>query len=41
MSAHAVQVLGWRATTDLEEGLRRTVAWFREESKDLALGARL
>ena len=39
--APAVQILGWRATTDLEEGLRRTVAWFREESKDLALGARL
>jgi UDP-glucose 4-epimerase len=23
--------LGWRATTGLEEGLRRTVAWFREQ----------
>jgi nucleoside-diphosphate-sugar epimerase len=24
------RVLGWRATTGLEEGLRRTVAWFRD-----------
>jgi UDP-glucose 4-epimerase len=24
------RVLGWRATTDLEEGLRRTIAWFRD-----------
>jgi UDP-glucose 4-epimerase len=24
------RVLGWRATTGLEEGVRRTVAWFRE-----------
>jgi nucleoside-diphosphate-sugar epimerase len=23
-------VMGWRATTGLEEGLRRTVAWYRE-----------
>ena len=27
------RVLGWRATTGLEEGLRRTVAWFRERIK--------
>jgi UDP-glucose 4-epimerase len=24
------RVLGWRATTTLEEGLDATVAWFRE-----------
>jgi UDP-glucose 4-epimerase len=24
------RVLGWRATTGLEEGLRRTVAWYRK-----------
>jgi UDP-glucose 4-epimerase len=27
-SAHAMKVLGWRATTDLEEGLKRTWEWF-------------
>jgi UDP-glucose 4-epimerase len=26
----AARLLGWRATTDLEEGLRRTIAWFRD-----------
>jgi UDP-glucose 4-epimerase len=29
-ASHAAAVLGWRPAVDLEEGLRRTVAWFRE-----------
>jgi UDP-glucose 4-epimerase len=28
--SHAAEVLGWRPTVGLEEGLRRTAAWFRE-----------
>jgi UDP-glucose 4-epimerase len=28
------RVLGWRATTDLQEGLRRTVEWFRANTKE-------
>jgi UDP-glucose 4-epimerase len=27
----AAQALGWRATTDLEDGLRNTIDWFRED----------
>jgi nucleoside-diphosphate-sugar epimerase len=27
--------LGWRATTSLEEGLRRTIAWFREHPEPM------
>jgi len=27
----AERLLGWRAVVDLEEGLRRTIAWFREQ----------
>lgn len=27
----AHKLLGWRSTTDLEEGLRRTVEWLRAE----------
>jgi UDP-glucose 4-epimerase len=30
-ASRAAQVLGWRPTVELEEGLRRTVAWFREQ----------
>ena len=30
------RLLGWRATTDLEEGLRRTVEWFRREHERTA-----
>ena len=30
------RLLGWRATTDLEEGLRRTVEWLRAERGDPA-----
>lgn len=29
----AVSILGYRPTVDLEEGLRRTVAWFQEHSE--------
>ena len=30
--AETARVLGWRATTGLEEGLRRTVEWYRTRS---------
>jgi UDP-glucuronate decarboxylase len=29
--ARARQLLGWHPTISLEEGLRRTIAWFEEE----------
>jgi UDP-glucose 4-epimerase len=29
-SSHAMQELGWQATTDLEEGLKRTWEWFAQ-----------
>jgi dTDP-glucose 4,6-dehydratase len=32
----AKKVLGWEPTVDLEEGLKRTVAWFREHPEVLA-----
>lgn len=28
--SRAARVLGWRATTTLDEGLRKTIAWFKE-----------
>ena len=28
--SQAARVLGWRARVSLEEGLRRTIAWFRD-----------
>ena len=37
----AVRLLGWRATTGLEDGLRRTVDWFRAHPEALASSARL
>ena len=30
---HAAQVLGWRPTTDLAEGVRRTIDWFRQSGR--------
>jgi nucleoside-diphosphate-sugar epimerase len=35
------RLLGWRATTALEDGLRRTVEWFRAHPEELADSARL
>jgi GDP-L-fucose synthase len=29
----AVDLLGWRAQVDLEEGLRKTITWFREQEQ--------
>jgi CDP-glucose 4,6-dehydratase len=29
-STRAREMLGWRPTFDLDEGLRRTIAWYRE-----------
>jgi UDP-glucose 4-epimerase len=34
--ARAAEVLGWRPTVALEEGLQRTVGWFRERAPSLA-----
>jgi UDP-glucose 4-epimerase len=34
------RLLGWRATTTLEEGLRRTVAWYRRHPTEPELNAR-
>jgi len=34
--SRATKLLGWSAETPLEEGLRRTVAWFRSSSRDVA-----
>jgi nucleoside-diphosphate-sugar epimerase len=31
--AKAAKLLDWRAWTSLREGLERTIAWFRRESR--------
>ncbi|MEK6676955.1 MAG: GDP-L-fucose synthase [Planctomycetota bacterium] len=31
-TTRAAKLLGWRATVELEEGLRRTIAWWRDHS---------
>lgn len=35
-TSRAEALLGWKATTPLEEGLRRTVEWFRSEARSPA-----
>ena len=37
--SRATDVLGWRPRTELEEGIRRTVAWFAERPAELSLAA--
>jgi dTDP-glucose 4,6-dehydratase len=37
--ARATGVLGWRPRIELEEGIRRTVAWFAERPAELSLAA--
>jgi GDP-L-fucose synthase len=32
----AAEYFGWRASTPFEEGLRETIAWYREESKQVS-----
>jgi len=32
-TSRAEQLLGWRATTSFDEGLRRTIEWFRSEAR--------
>ncbi len=32
-TSRAATLLGWKARTDLEEGLRRTVAWYVERGQ--------
>ncbi len=35
-TSRAAELLGWRATTTFDEGLRRTIEWFRTESGALS-----
>ncbi|MGH7680730.1 MAG: GDP-L-fucose synthase family protein [Candidatus Eiseniibacteriota bacterium] len=35
-TSKAEALLGWRATTTFDDGLRRTIDWFRSEARDLA-----
>ena len=32
-TSRAEELLGWRATTTFDEGLRRTIEWFRAEAR--------
>ena len=32
----AMELLGWRPTVDLEEGLKATIAWFEDETNRIA-----
>ncbi|HEX7077720.1 MAG TPA: GDP-L-fucose synthase [Candidatus Eisenbacteria bacterium] len=38
-TSRAERLLGWRATTPLDEGLRRTVAWYRNEPREALVRA--
>ena len=35
-TTRAEQLRGWRAQTSFDEGLRRTIAWYREQRVALA-----
>ena len=38
-AAKALRVLGWRATVEFEEGMRRTLEWYRKAHPELARAA--
>ena len=40
-TSRAADLLGWKATTPFEDGLRRTIAWYRAERADAGSGARI
>jgi GDP-L-fucose synthase len=38
-TSRAERAFGWRAQTPLEEGLRRTIAWYREQREKVPVGS--